>query len=136
MKKVTCFFRLILPIIVFQLGFNASVSACQHANAKTHKKLLKTTIADVREDHYDLKYTKLTIALNNNNTNIDLKKNEIKNESLKPTNLNYTNNILYENLKNLVIDIKTENNIEFIDFKNINEKITEENQVSFCLKVG
>jgi hypothetical protein len=70
MKKVTCFFRLILPIIVFQLGFNASVSACQHANAKTHKKLLKTTIADVREDHYDLKYTKLTIALNNNNTNI------------------------------------------------------------------
>jgi aminopeptidase N len=70
MKKITCFFRLILPIIVFQLGFNASVSACQHANAKTHKKLLKTTIADVREDHYDLKYTKLTIALNNNNTNI------------------------------------------------------------------
>jgi len=70
MKKVTCFFRLILPIIVFQLGFNSSVSACQHANAKTHKKLLKTTIADAREDHYDLKYTKLTIALNNNNTNI------------------------------------------------------------------
>jgi len=70
MKKVTCFFRLILPIIVFQLSFNASVSACQHANAKTHKKLLKTTIADAREDHYDLKYTKLTIALNNNNTNI------------------------------------------------------------------
>ena len=54
----------------------------------------------------------------NNNTNIDLKKNEIKNETLKLTNVkNYTNNILYENLKNLVIDIKTENNIEFILIK-------------------
>ena len=47
--------------------------------------------------------------------NINLKKNEIKNETFKPNTLQYyTNNIFYENLKHLITDIKKENNIEFI----------------------
>ncbi|NBX27808.1 MAG: hypothetical protein EBR55_06100, partial [Chitinophagia bacterium] len=63
-------FSIILSIFILPHCFISKAHACQHAHAKTGKKQLKTTIADAREDYYDLKYTKLTIALNNMNTNV------------------------------------------------------------------
>ena len=70
MKRAFYLLSLLLPIMALQLCFQSSSYACEHSMAKTKKKLLKTTIADAREDYYDLKYTKLSIAMNNTNTNI------------------------------------------------------------------
>ena len=70
MKRAFHLLSLLQTIIVLHISFHATSYACQQATYKTNKKLLKTAIADAREDYYDIKYTKLIIAMNNTNTNI------------------------------------------------------------------